>query len=274
MNTTREDNHRLRLGHLIEARRIDLRLTQIQFAKAVPMSKEGLRKLIKGSGDIRPLTKRGIEDALRWAPGSIDAILAGGEPTELSDDSPPTGRERLSDHLDSRRRELGMEWSDLAAAAGIEDDRMVEIFKGQEPDLHEARGLDQALRWTPGSLASVLAGDEPVPMEHSPPDVQVTSSDNAHGADSAWVSHKELAPGVVELFAPPEIAALPMMQRDDGRPVRWLQLREPDGNGPEEWLVTSAPDPMPTTRDGLEAMRDLYLGNARRAQRLAKNEAD
>lgn len=83
MDHSSDEKHRRRLGQLIEARRVELRLTQAELTTAIPMSKEGLRKLVGGTGAIRELTKGGIETALWWAPGSIDAVLAGGDPSPI-----------------------------------------------------------------------------------------------------------------------------------------------------------------------------------------------
>lgn len=64
----------------MDDRRADLRLRWKDVAARAGLTTEGLLGVRKGTGEIRPLTKRGIEDALDWEAGSIDAILAGGEP--------------------------------------------------------------------------------------------------------------------------------------------------------------------------------------------------
>jgi hypothetical protein len=50
-------------------------------AAAAEINRETLRLIRQGTGQIRPLTMDGIEDALQWRRGSIDAILSGGDPT-------------------------------------------------------------------------------------------------------------------------------------------------------------------------------------------------
>lgn len=84
---------RQRLAACMDTRREDLRLTWAEVAKKAGVSRETLRQIRNGEGEIRPLTRRGIEDALGWAPGSITAILAGGEPT-LAGASKDEGRTR------------------------------------------------------------------------------------------------------------------------------------------------------------------------------------
>lgn len=50
-------------------------------AGAAGISVPTLTALRKGTNVPTEDTKRGVENALRWEPGSIDDILAGGEPT-------------------------------------------------------------------------------------------------------------------------------------------------------------------------------------------------
>lgn len=71
------------LAQHMDARRSALRKRWADVAADAGLTTEGLRSIRKDEQEIRPLSKRGIEDALRWAPGSIDAILAGREPTVL-----------------------------------------------------------------------------------------------------------------------------------------------------------------------------------------------
>src|SRR5690606_39965041 len=70
-----------RLAQAIEARRGELGLSLREVAERAGITGETLRAVRRGSNEPSQLTKRGIERALRWAPGSVDAILAGGDPT-------------------------------------------------------------------------------------------------------------------------------------------------------------------------------------------------
>lgn len=73
---------RARLAEHMDQRRRELRLTWDQVASRAGINRETLRQIRNGiSESIRPLTAAGIEDALQWEHGSIDAILAGGAPT-------------------------------------------------------------------------------------------------------------------------------------------------------------------------------------------------
>ncbi|MGW4422616.1 hypothetical protein [Streptosporangium sp. NPDC004631] len=72
---------------------MNLGLLWADVATASGITTEALRTIRTGSGGMRPLTKRGIEIALLWEQGSVDAILNGGDPTPLpaghSQDSRP-----------------------------------------------------------------------------------------------------------------------------------------------------------------------------------------
>lgn len=78
---------RARLAKLLDERRAELRLRWRDVAEQAGITVEGLRTLRIGTGRIRSTTKRGLEDALRWRPGSIDRILADGDPEPM-----PSGR--------------------------------------------------------------------------------------------------------------------------------------------------------------------------------------
>ena len=71
---------RQRLAALMDQRRGELRLRWRDVAALSGMSYEGIRAIRNGGGDMRLLTQRGIEDALRWEYGSIKMVLDGGDP--------------------------------------------------------------------------------------------------------------------------------------------------------------------------------------------------
>lgn len=97
---------RERLAQHMDSRRVDLALRWADVAAMSGVSTETLRQARQGPGAIRPLTKRGIERALQWEAGSVNRILAGGEPVpvnvKISDELPslPPGRADLHALLD------------------------------------------------------------------------------------------------------------------------------------------------------------------------------
>lgn len=72
-----------RLDEHMDARRLDLRMTWREVADAASISPETIRAVRRGDNVPGDITRRGLEDALRWEPGSINRILAGGDPTPL-----------------------------------------------------------------------------------------------------------------------------------------------------------------------------------------------
>lgn len=83
-----------RLDLAMDARRLSLNLEWRDLAKAAGVSYETLRAL-RRAGNAAPLTKRRVEDALHWTPGSIDAVLAGGQPTPAEPERPDYDVEEL-----------------------------------------------------------------------------------------------------------------------------------------------------------------------------------
>ena len=91
-----------RLGDLMDQRRGELHLRWRDVAVLSGVSYEGIRAVRNGTGDIRMLTQRGIEDALQWEYGSIRSVLDGGDPVprEPAATLPPMTPAELRDVLD------------------------------------------------------------------------------------------------------------------------------------------------------------------------------
>lgn len=70
-----------RLDGAIGARRLQRGISWTTLATQVGVSESALRNIRRGRNLPSDLTKHRLEDALGWAPGSVDAILEGGEPT-------------------------------------------------------------------------------------------------------------------------------------------------------------------------------------------------
>lgn len=67
------------LDSAMDAQRRNLGLTWDDVAQRADISYEAVRR-VRQTGKMRPLTARGIEKALQWREGSVEAVLAGGEP--------------------------------------------------------------------------------------------------------------------------------------------------------------------------------------------------
>lgn len=76
------------LGWWMDERRGELGLTWDQVAERAGVSPETLRRNANRPDRMRTITRKGIERALMWESGSVDAILDGGEPTPLPEEPP------------------------------------------------------------------------------------------------------------------------------------------------------------------------------------------
>lgn len=79
------------LAVAVRARRRELGLTQSDVATAGQVSVELVRNIEtrrRTPGRLNPRKARGIEDALQWESGSIDAVLAGGVATPATPKPP------------------------------------------------------------------------------------------------------------------------------------------------------------------------------------------
>jgi hypothetical protein len=73
-----------RLGHHVVSRRVALGYrTRVDLASGLQFTVRTLADIEHGVRKASPGTYAMLENKLSWAPGSIDTILAGGEPTEL-----------------------------------------------------------------------------------------------------------------------------------------------------------------------------------------------
>src|SRR6201998_3810678 len=79
-----------RLGHHILSRRVALGYrTRTDLADSLQFTVRTLSDIENGVRKASPGTYAMLENKLGWAPGSIDTILAGGEPKEPSVKLPP-----------------------------------------------------------------------------------------------------------------------------------------------------------------------------------------
>jgi hypothetical protein len=74
-----------RLGHHVVSRRVALGFrTRIDLASSLQFTVRTLSDIEHGVRKASPGTYAMLENKLAWAPGSIDTVLAGGEPKELA----------------------------------------------------------------------------------------------------------------------------------------------------------------------------------------------
>lgn len=76
---------RVQLGRLVKDRRVAQQLSASEAARRAGVSRMTWTRLERGAVDMYDHTHPKIEGALGWAPGSIAAVLSGGEPTVVSE---------------------------------------------------------------------------------------------------------------------------------------------------------------------------------------------
>lgn len=72
-------SHHEHLARLMDHRRLELGMKWDEVATAAGIKPPTLRAIRNGTNSPSPLTRRGLERALNWEPGSIEAILDGGD---------------------------------------------------------------------------------------------------------------------------------------------------------------------------------------------------
>ncbi|MFD6565309.1 hypothetical protein [Micromonospora profundi] len=78
--------------------------------------------------------------------------------------------QRLGEYVTRRRTELGMTQGQVQAAGGpsVATMRLIEGAMQRNYRAHILGGLEQALRWEPGSISRILDGGEPTPVTTQP----------------------------------------------------------------------------------------------------------
>lgn len=84
-----------RLDQVMNDRRVELDMTWGEIATRARIAEVTLRAIRKGDNNPGELTARRLEDALQWEPGSIEAILDGGQPTPVQEEPGLSFGERL-----------------------------------------------------------------------------------------------------------------------------------------------------------------------------------
>ncbi|MFF5004650.1 hypothetical protein ACFY3G_17685 [Streptomyces phaeochromogenes] len=74
---------------------------------------------------------------------------------------------QLAQYVERRITELALEYAEVARLAEISDETLSKIRKGQKARGSTYRKLERALRWQQGSVAEILAGGQPTPIEAS-----------------------------------------------------------------------------------------------------------
>lgn len=125
---------RARLDKVMTERVEDLDLLWNKVAELAGMTYGNLHKIRTGAISVTSRAKRGIERALQWQKGSVDAILAGRDPKPIQMDKPP---------LTERQQALK-----LAYLANIRDHGPDEAFRMLLEDIARLNAEDVRQRQT------------------------------------------------------------------------------------------------------------------------------
>lgn len=125
----------LRVAQHVVDRRAALGLRQADLAAAGKISVASVQDVEGGAKTrYRPTTLGGIERGLRWKPGSIKAILAGGEPSPVvagESDAPPVTQVHHGDRVTRFPEDRWARMSDAQRRALLE---LAELFGEENPE--------------------------------------------------------------------------------------------------------------------------------------------
>ena len=151
-----------RLGHHVVSRRVALGFrTRTDLASSLQFTVRTLADIEHGVRKASPGTYAMLENKLAWAPGSIDTILAGGEPTEVASNCtravpPPRPRDthcaRPTPTPSRRRPPRNCCWSCDAASSPPAADAPTPGTTGTAALTHTATGHNRANSGSQGCL--------------------------------------------------------------------------------------------------------------------------
>jgi transcriptional regulator with XRE-family HTH domain len=186
------DDHAKRVGERIRDRRIARGLTQKRAAQLAGVGSTLWGQLERGEpGDRLPLVLGKVSVALGWPPKTLELMLTDPSYEPPTDAQLREGAERgrrlaerrvqlkwLGAVIRQRLGELGVTTAQVAHAAGLEEDRLLELLTGdvdiRPPSDAEAAALSLALEWPWDGASRALAGapiddlveDIPTPAWH------------------------------------------------------------------------------------------------------------
>lgn len=114
------DRNRERLNQFMEERRAELGLTWEEVAARSHLAKATIGAIRAGQPTIRTLTQRALEQGLDWAPGSIRAVLQGGQPA-------PAGQRQLAPPPTSYADMVDSLIGEILGATDVTDERKHQI---------------------------------------------------------------------------------------------------------------------------------------------------
>jgi hypothetical protein len=112
-------------------------------------------------------------------------------------------RSRLSRAMQARRLELDLSWDRVAKHAEISIAHLRRVRAGEVTLTAKAKEkIERALRWNPGSIDLVLAGEDPEPVA----DTRRIAEPNGPAEIPAEVTLDELEPWEAHLWQTPQLS--------------------------------------------------------------------
>ena len=142
-----------KLAETVRARRAELGLTQVQVAEAGAISVELLRNIEtqrRIPGRLNPRKARGLEEALEWESGSIDAVLAGGVamPAAPKPDPDAAVEHSTGDRFALARQVLSLRATLLAHRTAMTDEARYALLAEVDRSAREAESaIVQMMPW-------------------------------------------------------------------------------------------------------------------------------
>jgi hypothetical protein len=128
-----------RLDEAMKARSIEIGKRWVRIAREAKITTSALGGIRRGEYKPSAHTARALEDALEWAHGSIERILAGGEPTVVVQKSDTDSAKAVDDVVSVAK-------DPLAGLPEDPDERLTAILQRQEDLAEQQRALATELR--------------------------------------------------------------------------------------------------------------------------------
>jgi transcriptional regulator with XRE-family HTH domain len=138
-----------KVGTAVATRRVHLGLRQRDLAAAAGVSETTIRNIEAGRIGGRPTKWPLVEQALRWAPGSFEALVEGRQPAEIDVRDEPADEEDWTIRLPTRIREelTGRELFDSAVVDVPDGLRLIVLAVETEAPHDRAVRRRRIQRW-------------------------------------------------------------------------------------------------------------------------------
>lgn len=195
---------RPRLDQMIDARRQELDMQWRDLAGAARISTQALFDIRMGRTNPRMLTRRRLEAALRWKPGSIQAIQNGGDPEPLTPETVIPEGELLANAL----QRSGLTLKQAAERSGLTPQQWQSIVgdPAAERPAHLIANMARVVGVDPAALEGVGREDAAAELRLLTPTEQQAPGAQPPAGAFPLVDEAELAVWELQRLTPSERA--------------------------------------------------------------------